>query len=418
MDGLMDATKAASPAKPAPRRPRSMRRPLTPLDVRNRPPGLHQDAEVAGLYLRVTDTGARGFLLRFMLAGRRRDMWLGTTSELTLAQARDAAREQRRRIKDGVDPVEERIAERARARHERALADWTFERAARALHAELLPGWRNPKHGDQWINTLGAYVFPAFGDKPVGAVDAAVVRAVLLPIWTTKAETARRVRQRLDAVMRWAVAHGYATTNPVDAAIVLLPKQSDQVEHHDALPVADAPVFMVKLRAGNAAASRRALEFLVLTAARSGEVRGATWGEVDLDAATWTVPAERMKARRLHVVPLAEPALALLRAIKAEQGEPAADALIFPAPRGGVMSDNVFKALFDRMKVDGVTAHGFRSTFRDWCGENGVPREVAERALAHTVKDATEAAYLRTTLLAQRAEVMARWAAFLAGGAE
>lgn len=391
-----------------------MQRALTSLDVRNRPPGLHQDAEVAGLYLRVTDSGARGFLLRYMLAGRRRDMWLGSTSELTLADAREAAREQRRRIKAGIDPVEERLAERARVKHERALAEWTFERAARAVHADLLPGWKNPKHGDQWINTLTTYVFPKIGEKPVGAIDVAAVGSVLKPIWTTKAETARRVRQRIDAVMRWAVAHGYATTNPVEPAVELLPKQSDRVEHHDALPVAQIPKFMASLRAGTAAPSRRALEFLMLTAARSGEVRGATWAEVDFEAATWTVPAERMKANRPHVVPLADAALGLLLTLKAEQGDPKPAALIFPGPRGRAMSDNVFKALFDRMKVGGVTAHGMRSTFRDWCSENGVPREIAERALAHVVADSTEAAYLRTTLLAQRADVMRQWAEFLA----
>lgn len=409
----MDATASPDRPRPTPRRPRAAQRPLTALDVRNRPPGLHQDGEVAGLYLRVTDSGARGFLLRYMLAGRRRDLWLGSTSELTLAQARDAAREQRRRIKAGVDPVEERVAERARAKHERALTEWTFERAARAVHADLLPGWKNPKHGDQWINTLSTYVFPKVGSRAVGTIDVAAVVDVLKPVWTTKAETARRVRQRVDAVMRWAVAHGYARNNPVDAAVELLPKQSDQVEHHDALAVAAIPGFMKALRAGGAAPSRRALEFLVLTAARSGEVRGATWSEVDFDARTWTVPAARMKAKRPHVVPLADAALALLQTIKAEQSDPKPDALIFPGPRGGPMSDNVFKALFDRMKVDGATAHGMRSTFRDWCSENAIPREIAERALAHVVADSTEAAYLRTTLLAQRAEVMARWATYL-----
>jgi integrase len=415
MDGLMDANIRADRPAPKPRRPRSEQRALTALDVRNRPSGLHQDGAVAGLYLRVTDTGARGFLLRFMLAGRRRDMWLGSTSELTLAEARDQARAQRQRIKAGSDPVEDRIAERQRSRRERALTEWTFERAAKEVHADLLPGWKNPKHGDQWINTLTAYVFPKLGAKPVGSIDVAAVVSVLKPIWTTKAETARRVRQRIDAVMRWAVAHGYAVTNPVDPAVELLPKQSDQVEHHDALSVAALPAFMKTLRSGAVATSRRALEFLVLTAARSGEVRGATWAEVDFEAKTWTVPAARMKSKRPHVVPLADAAIELLNAIHAEQGEPEPAALIFPGSRGTALSDNVFKALFLRMKVEDVTAHGMRSTFRDWCSENGVPREIAERALAHVVADSTEAAYLRTTLLAQRAEVMGRWAAYVGG---
>jgi integrase len=285
---------------------------------------------------------------------------------------------------------------------------WTFGKAATEVHKTLLPGWKNPKHGDQWINTLTTYAIPKIGERAVAEVDVGAVVEVLKPIWTTKPETARRVRQRIDAVLRWAVAHGYATTNPVDAAVELLPKQRDVVEHHKAVPVAALPGFMATLRAGDAP-SRRALEFAILTAARSGEVRGAVWSEIDLKAKTWTVPAARMKAARDHEVPLSDAAIAVLQAA----GEGAGGALVFPGPKGKAMSDAVFTALLERMGVD-ATAHGFRSTFRDWCSENGVPREIAERALAHAVGNSTEGAYLRTTLLEQRRDVMERWAGYCA----
>jgi integrase len=402
----------------APRRPRSQQKALTRLDIRNRPPGLHQDGEVAGLYLRVTDSGARGFLLRFMLAGRRRDLWIGSTSEFDLTQAREEARRFRQDIKNGIDPVERRQLVRRQNRLEQAIAEWTFERAAREVHATLKPGWKNPKHADQWINTLVTYVFPRLGNRAVGAVDVAGVVEVLKPIWTAKAETARRVRQRIDQVMRWAVAHEYATANPTDSAVELLPKQGDRVAHHEALPAAEAPAFVARLRA-SAALSCRALEFLILTAARSGEVRGATWSEIDFEAATWTVPAARMKAKAEHVVPLPEAAVALLRALAKEgavEPDKSPDDLIFKSPTGRKLSDNAFTALLLRMSVE-ATAHGFRSSFRDWCSENEVPREVAERALAHVVADNVEAAYLRTKLIEQRREVMARWASFLGGAA-
>ncbi len=398
-----------TPRQPAPRRPRSERRPLTTAMLRNLQPGLHQDAAVAGLYVRVLPTGGIGFVLRYMLDGSRHDLYIGSTSEVGLAEARELARGYRLQIKAGIDPLDRRKAERAANRRQAALVEWTFAKAATEVHATLLPGWKNEKHGAQWINTLSTYVFPLIGDKPVAEVDVAAVVSVLKPIWTTKPETARRVRQRLDAVLRWAVAHGYSSTNAVDAAVELLPKQRDLVEHHRALPAAALPAFMKSLRAGPGAPSRRALDFAVLTAARSGEVRGATWGEINLDAKVWTVPAARMKAARDHVVPLSDAAVAVLQAA----GEGAADALVFPGPTGRPMSDAVFTALLDRMGV-AATAHGFRSTFRDWCSETGVPRETAERALAHAVGNSTEAAYLRTTLLEQRRDVMERWAAYCA----
>ncbi len=388
------------------------RRALGALDVRNLGPGMHNDGEVRGLYLRVLPSGGRSYILRYQVAGRRRDMHLGSTRELTLAAAREAARAAWASIRSGRDPIDARRGEQREAARVAALSEWTFERAARQVHADLLPGWKNPKHGDQWINTLAAYAFPKIGARAVAEVDVGAVVSVLKPIWTTKAETARRVRQRLDAVMRWAVAHDYAQTNPVDAAVELLPKQRDTVEHHAALPVAEAGAFWTSLKGRPREAARLALQFAILTAARSGEARGATWSEIDSSAKLWIVPASRMKAGREHRVPLSRAALEVLDdAAGAFGSEP--DALIFPGPKGKQLSDNALGALLDRMKVD-ATAHGFRSTFRDWCSKNGVPREIAERALAHSVKDATEAAYLREQLVEERRPVMARWAAFLA----
>lgn len=385
---------------------------MTALTVRRAPPGMHSDGEIKGLYLRVSDAGSRGWLLRYMIRGRRRDMWLGSSSELTLAEAREAARTARKLVQAKVDPLDQRRRDQAEATRQEGLRSWTFQRAAEAVHETLLPGWKAGKHADQWINTLTTYAFPKIGDKPVGAVDVAAVLDVLRPIWSTKGETARRVRQRLDAVMRWALAHGYASSNPVDAAVELLPKQRDAVEHHAAMAYKAVPAFMVKLRALELSASRLALEFTILTAARSGEVRGATWDEIDTEAASWVIPIERMKAGRAHRVPLSAPALAVLE-LAAQKWGRLPGAPVFPNPKDKPLSD---MALTQLVRGQGVkeTVHGFRSSFRDWCAETGVPRELAERALAHAVADTTEAAYHRTDQLEQRAPVMARWGAYLA----
>lgn len=385
--------------------------PLSALDVKRKGPGLYQDGEVKGLYLRVTDSGARGFLLRYMLAGRRRDMWLGSTRETTLAGARDAARAARDLIRKKVDPLAERHREQAENKRQAGLAVWTFKKAAEAVHETLAPGWKNPKHADQWINTLTTYAYPKIGDRPVAEVAVGDVLDVLRPIWTTKAETARRVRQRLDAVMRWALAHGYSASNPVDAAVDLLPKQRKAAEHHAAMPHAEVPALVKRLGALAPSAGTLAMLFLILTAARSGEVRGATWAEIDLDAATWTIPAERMKADREHRIPLSDGAVALL---KQAAGIFGTEGLVFPGAKGKPLSDMTLAATLKRLKVDAVP-HGFRSSFRDWCAESGVSRELAERALAHTVKDKTEAAYHRTDQLEQRRPVMQAWADYLNG---
>lgn len=385
--------------------------PLGSLDVRNKPPGLHQDGEVKGLYLRVSDSGARGFLLRYMLAGRRRDMWLGSTRETTLAKARDAAREARDLIRKKVDPLAERHRQQAENKRQAGLAVWTFRKAAEAVHETLRPGWKNPKHADQWINTLTTYAYPKIGDRPVGEVAVGDVLDVLRPIWTAKPETARRVRQRLDAVMRWAVAHGYAVSNPIDAGVDLLPKQKKGVDHHAAMPYAEVPAFVKRLGALAPSAGTLALLFTILTAARSGEVRGATWAEIDLEAAIWTIPAGRMKADREHRVPLSDRAVALLKQAAQAFGT---EGLVFPGAKGRPLSDMTLAATLKRMNVDAVP-HGFRSSFRDWCAESRVSRELAERALAHVVKDKTEAAYHRTDQLEQRRPLMQAWADYLQG---
>lgn len=412
----MDETlKAADTHKRTPRPARKDQRELTALDIRRRGPGLHQDGSVAGLYLRVTDSGARGFLLRYMLDGRRRDLWIGSTSEHDLAGARLQARQFRQQIKDGIDPIEQRKDTRLKNRIAQGLAEWTFEKAAREVHKTLLPGWKEGKHADQWINTLTTYAFPKIGTRPVGQIDVAAVVDVLRPIWNTKAETARRVRGRIDAVMRWAVAHQYAAKNPVDDAVELLAEQKDKVEHHAALPYRELPAFLVKLRALDESASRLALELCILTATRSGEIRGATWAELDLPGATWTIAAERMKAGTEHVVPLSAEALAVLKTAGARWGtDPAAP--IFPNPAGRGLSDMALTQLVRGMGLS-VTVHGFRSTFRDWCAENNVPRDLAERALAHSVRDATEAAYHRSKQIEQRRPLMQDWAVFGNGAA-
>lgn len=388
------------------------RKPMTALQAKALPAGLHADAGARGLYLRVLPTGGRSWVLRYQLDGRRRSMHLGALDVLGVADARIEAARQRRLLLDKADPIEARRAERASKKRGDVQAAWIFRKAAVAVHETLAPGWKNPKHAEQWINTLATYAYPAIGDTAVGALDVAAVLAVLRPIWTEKPETARRVRQRLDAVMRWAVAHGYAVSNPVDAAAELLPKQRAEVEHHAAMPYGEVPAFLTQLCALDATAGRLALRFAILTATRSGEVRGAAWAEIDREASVWTIPAERMKAGRTHRVPLSPAALAVLDAA-AERFGLQPDAFIFPGQReGAALSDMALVKVLRDMRADAVP-HGFRSSFRDWAAEQGVSRELAERALAHAVKDATEAAYHRTDQLEQRRSVMDAWGAFL-----
>lgn len=377
-------------------------------------PGLHAVGGVAGLMLQVTATGARSWVLRAMIAGKRRDMGLGGFPDVGLAAAREAARNARAQVRDGVDPIEQARAKRSALAAEVAAA-LTFRQATEKYLATHKSAWRNEKHAAQWASTLETYVHPTLGHLLVRDVALAHVMTVLQPIWTTKTETASRVRGRIESVLDWATAHGYREgLNPArwrGHLDKLLPKPSkvSRVEHREALPVGEVGAFMEKLRAMPGAGAR-ALEFAILTAARSGEVRGMTWAEVDLDAKTWTVPGERMKAGREHRVPLSDAAVALVKA-QPRVGE---SPYVFAAVRGGQLSDMTLSAVTRRMGAPCVP-HGFRSSFRDWVGERtGYPGDMAEMALAHAIGDKVEAAYRRGDMFEKRRRLMADWAAFCA----
>jgi integrase len=382
-------------------------------------PGFHTVGGVAGLLMQVTKTGARSWVLRARIGDRRRDMGLGGFPDVTLAQAREKAREAREQIDKGIDPVDARKQARATLIAERG-KNITFARAAEKLLASKVREFRNPKHAAQWSATLETYAHPIIGTLPVDQIELAHIVEVLTrdDLWTTRTETANRTRGRIEAVLSWATVSGYRTgDNPARwrgnlDAILPKPSKLKTVRHHRALPITAMHEFMKGLRKREGIAAR-ALEFLVLTAARSGEVRGATWGEIDMDAKTWTVPASRMKARKEHVVPLTDDAVKLLKGLKRIEG----NNLLFPAPRGGQLSDMALTAVMRRMDVNAVP-HGFRSTFRDWCSEfTSYAHEVAEMALAHTIPNAVERAYRRGDLLAKRAKLMTDWARFLAAPA-
>lgn len=376
-------------------------------------PGLHFVGAVAGLALQVQPSGARSWVLRFSVAGKRREMGLGGFPDVTLADARRRAREEREKADKGVDPIAERKAAANNLRADLAKAV-TFKTAALAYIEAHEPSWRNAKHGEQWRNTLES-TYPTIGGLQVRDVALPHVLAVLQPIWRTKTETASRLRGRIESVLDWATARGYREgLNPARWKghldhLLPSPRRIMKTGHHAALPVGEVGAFMKRLRAQQGTGAR-ALEFVILTAARSGEVRGAKWAEIDLDAATWTVPAERMKAHKEHRVPLSAVAVALLRSLPRIAGVD----LVFPAPRGGLLSDMALVAVTRRMEVEAVP-HGFRSTFRDWCSERtNYPREVAEMALAHAIGNAVEAAYRRGDLLEKRRLMMDDWAKFLA----
>lgn len=337
-----------------------------------------------GLFLLVGRGGGKSWLVRVQKDGKRRDIGLGSAAKVPLKLARERAIVVRSQVEAGIDPVAER---------RKAAGIPTFREAAALVHAEHKRGWSNGKHQAQWLSSLEAYAFPLFGDVAVSQVEAPAVRDALAAIWLGKPETARRLRQRIATVIDWAVAKGYRD-GPLAMAVIdkALPKQRERVKHHAALPHADLPAFMADLRAKETM-GRLALEAVILTAARSGEVRMATWAELDLDAATWTIPADRMKAKREHVVPLSGPAVALFERMKAHKR--GGSEFVFPgSAKGKPLSDmTLTKALRDMGLT--VTAHGFRSTFRDWAAE------------------ATN--YQRGTMLDKRRAMMAAWAEFCEG---
>lgn len=360
-------------------------------------------ADGGGLYLQVDEGGSRSWLLRTMVQGKRRWMGLGGYPVVSLAEARDDALTYRKVAKQGGDPFAERDKNKTTAP--------TFEQAARTVHGEHSAAWRNVKHRDQWINTLAEYAFPVFGDKRVDLVDSADLLTALAPIWLTKPETARRVRQRVGAVLDWAKAKTFRSAdNPVREISKALPKQSDRASHHAALPYAEVPEFIIRLReASTSEVVKLALEFLILTATRTSEVLGAKWAEINLDKAEWTIPDERMKAQRDHRVPLSPRCVAVLRRAKEVSGD---SEYVFALSRKR-LSGMVFLMLLRRMKLE-FTVHGFRSSFKDWASEQtNFPNDVSEAALAHTVKSATEASYKRTDFFDKRRKLMETWAGYL-----
>jgi integrase len=394
---------------------------LGPLAVsRLAQPGLHFVGGVSGLALQVLPTGGRTWILRAVIGGKRRDMGLGGFPDVTLAGAREAARVARSKVRDGTDPIEDARAARSRLKAERAAA-LTFKQCAEKYIAGHRASWKNTKHADQWANTLEAYAYPFMGELLVRDVAVAHVLQVLEQkdeadgptLWIAKTETASRVQGRIAAVIDWATARGYRSgENPARwkghlDKLLPAPSKVAKVEHHTALPISEVGAFMARLRKAEGMGAR-ALEFAILTATRSGEVRGATWSEIDFKAAVWVIPAERMKAKREHRVPLSTSALALLKAQPMAEGSE----LIFPAPRGGPLSDMTLAAVLRRMQVQAVP-HGFRSTFRDWAAERtNYPRDVAEMALAHVIANKTEAAYRRGDLFDKRRRMMDEWATF------
>lgn len=371
-------------------------------------PGWHADG--GGLYLEVDEGGRKRWAMRLTVNGRRRDFGLGPVHKVSLQDARDRAADYRAKAYAGFDP----IADKQVRKVEPPKKVITFEMAANETHRARKDLWSNGKHVDQWINTLRDYAFPVIGNKPVGDIGTPDIMAVLSPIWTAKPETARRVRQRLKAVLEWARAAGHRSgDNPVDLVGHGLPKHTRKVSHHDALPYNEVAAFVRLLVAGNAdPITKLAFEFMILTAARTKEVRFATWDEIDFDAALWTIPAERMKARRPHIVPLTSRALEILQHAQRLETSLPHHNLVFADPKTGVaLSENRFLNARDALSYhERCTPHGFRSSFRDWAAEEtSTPNEVVEMALAHSIRSKAEAAYRRGDLLNKRRVLMEDW---------
>ena len=374
--------------------------------------GMHHDG--GGLYLQVSAAGTKSWIYRFTLDGRAREMGLGPLNAISLAEARKRAAECRRMRHDGIDPIEARGAQRDQKRLEGARS-MTFDVCAEAYIEAHKASWKNGKHAEQWRGSLRNYASPVFGSSPVQAIDLALVMKALDPIWQTKSETASRLRGRIESVLDWATVRGYRKgENPArwrSHLDKLLPTRAkiQKVKHYPALPYPEIGAFMEALR-GQEGVAARALEFLILTAARTGEIIGARWDEVDLKAKVWVVPGARMKAGREHRVPLSGPALATVK----KMNEIRESDFVFPGGRKGkALSNMAMLALLKRIGRDDLTSHGFRSTFRDWAAERTTfPREVVEMALAHTIESKVEAAYRRGDLFQKRRQLMEAWARF------
>ncbi len=367
-------------------------------------PGRYADGN--GLYLFVDRSGAKRWVLRTVVRGKRCDIGLGGVALVSLAEAREQASALRKIARIGGDPLAERRAAR--------IVVPTFEQAARQVHAERLKTWKNSKHQAQWINTLSHYVFADLGGRSVDKIDTPDILSVLSPIWLAKPETARRVRQRIGTVLDWAKAAGFRSgDNAVDGVSKGLPKQPQKARHHTALSYADVPDFVVRLReAEGSPFVRLAFEFLILTATRTSDVLGAAWIEINTAEGSWTIPASRMKVEREHRVPLSTRCIDIIAQAQTMATD---DELVFPSHSPGKrLSNMVFLMTLRRMGLK-ITAHGFRSSFRDWSSERtSFPRDVCEMALAHTIRDKTEAAYRRGDLFDKRRELMEAWARFAA----
>ena len=372
--------------------------------LRSAPPGRYADGN--GLYLFVQPSGTRSWIQRLVVRGRRRELGLGSLALVSLAEAREKALVNRKLAREGGDPLAEK---------RRAEGIPTFAEAASRVLEQKRDGWRGRRHHREWMASLRRYAFPRIGKMPVSEVTSADLLGILTPIWHRKASSARRVRQRLRAVLEWAVAMEYRIDNPCDRIGPVLGLQHDVTEHMRALPHREVAAAIWKVRAATAPeVTKLAFEFLVLTAARWSEVRWAEWAEIDRDAGVWTVPARRMKANRQHRVPLCGRALEILEAVQAlDEG---VGPLVFSRGQGKPLSDKELRWLVREQGIAAVP-HGFRSSFRDWAAEEtDHPREVIEAALAHVVRNRVEAAYARSDLFGRRRVLMDDWARYLAGG--
>jgi integrase len=382
--------------------------PLTTLKVRHAGPGRH--ADMHGLYLLVRDSGARSWVLRMQHGGQRRDFGLGAAHDVPLSEARILAANLRKAVRTGADPSAERRSRRKSVPN--------FERVTRDCYDALKGGWKDQRHVS-WLSSFERHVFPKIATKPVTAIDNAAVLAVLEPIWLTVPDTAKRVLQRIGTVLDYAHIKGLVPEEISLRSVTRgLPRQTQQVTHRAAMPYAETPAFMNALMALPPTLGRDALQLTMLTAVRSGEARSATWGEFDLDKSVWSIPASRMKMKEAHVVPLAPGAVTLLRAVRTRHlqlcGEVKPESLLFCARGSKPISDMTMLKVLRDMRITEATVHGFRSTFADWAAETTeVPKEVVEKALAHQIPNAVEAAYRRTDFFDNRRALMTAWERFL-----
>lgn len=363
--------------------------------------GKYNDGQ--GLFLKVDPSGAKRWVQRIVIRGKRTEMGLGSALLTSLAEAREIATANRKLARQGGDPLQ--------AKRE-ALAVLTFAEAAREVHQLHTPTWRNAKHAAQFLSTLETYAFPALGKQRITDIGTADVLAVLQPIWLEKPETAKRVRQRIGTVMKWAIAKGWRQDNPTADISQALPKQTRKVQHRKSMHYNDVAGCLEVVRASGATdAAKLALELIVLTACRSGEVRHSYWSEISLDKAEWTIPAQRMKAGNAHRIPLSGRAIEVLESAKA-MGD--GTGLVFPSLKTGkALSDMTLSKLVKELGFD-VDVHGFRTSFKVWAQErSNASREVSEMALAHTIQNKAEAAYAQSDLFEKRRTLMERWAAYI-----